>query len=29
MDKKFVFITGPSESGKSGAAEYMEKVLMI
>ena len=25
MKKKFVFITGPSESGKSGAAEYMEK----
>lgn len=25
MNKKFVFITGPSESGKSGAAEYMEK----
>lgn len=25
MNKKFVFITGPSESGKSGAAEYMER----
>lgn len=25
MNKQFVFITGPSESGKSGAAEYMER----
>ncbi len=25
MNRKFIFITGPSESGKSGAAEYMEK----
>ena len=25
MNKEYVFVTGPSESGKSGAAEYMEK----
>lgn len=25
MNKEYIFITGPSESGKSGAAEYMEK----
>lgn len=25
MNKEYIFVTGPSESGKSGAAEYMEK----
>ena len=27
MNKEYIFITGPSESGKSGAAEYIERIF--